>query len=266
MVMRSIAYALFLAATALAQSAPHNEPLAELSYHPTGKLIYMSVEINDAGPFMFCFDSGAPNSIVDTAVAQKLSLQVVSNGNIRGAGKGDIAAADAGEVQFTFAGLTTRVPHAKIVDLSKVPLPERIDGLLGAEFLEKYVVRIDPVQHKIAFYDPESFHYADKGKPLALELTNSRLYVHAGLAVRPGELVDRKLRVDTGSEDAVDDDTIRKSSQTQKTTLGNGLGASYEESPVSMIRSHSDPSFSTVCGAQRAGCRSLEWRYCAALL
>jgi hypothetical protein len=27
---------------------------------------------------MFCFDSGAPNSIVDTAVAQKLSLQVVT--------------------------------------------------------------------------------------------------------------------------------------------------------------------------------------------
>lgn len=52
MVIRTIAYAVFLASTALAQSAPHNEPLAERSYHPTGKLIYMPVEINDAS-FVF---------------------------------------------------------------------------------------------------------------------------------------------------------------------------------------------------------------------
>ncbi|MBB5342066.1 hypothetical protein HDF10_000016 [Edaphobacter lichenicola] len=51
---------------------------------------------------------------------------------------------DAGEVTLTIAGLVTRIPHAKIVDLSKVPVPVRIDGLLGAEFLEQYVVKIDP--------------------------------------------------------------------------------------------------------------------------
>jgi hypothetical protein len=204
-----------------------NKPLAEISYRPVGKLIYLPVQVNGSGTLWFVFDSGAPNSIVDTAAAQTLHVKAISSGAIHGTGKGDISADDAGEVQFTFGGLTTRVPHAKIVDLSKVPGPVKLDGLLGAEFLEQYVVRIDPAAHTIAFYDPNTFTYRGKGKPLPLELTNSRLYVHIGLAAKPGELVERRLRVDTGSEDSIDDDTVRNSLATQKTTLGNGLGTSY---------------------------------------
>jgi hypothetical protein len=174
-------------------------------------------------------DTGAPNSIIDTTVAQTVHLKAISNGLIHGTGKGDISADDAGEVQITFGGLTTHVPHAEIVDLSKVPVPVKADGLLGAEFLEQYVVRIDPVAHTIGFYDPSTFTYRGEGKSLPLELTKSRLYVHVGLAAKPGQLVDRRLRVDTGSEDSIDDDTVRNSLTTQKTTLGNGLGASYED-------------------------------------
>jgi Aspartyl protease len=206
-----------------------NRPLAEISYRPVGKLIYIPVQVNGSGPLWFVFDSGAPNSIIDTAAAQMLHMRAVSSGVIHGTGKGDISAGDAGEIQFRFGGLTTRVRHAQIVDLSKVPGPIKMDGLLGAEFMEQYVVRIDPAAHTVAFYDPDTFVYRDKGKSLPLELTNGRLYIHVGLAVKPGELVERRVRVDTGSEDSIDDDTIRNSLATEKTTLGNGLGSSYQD-------------------------------------
>lgn len=35
--------------------------------------------------------------------------------------------------------------------------------------------------------------------------------------------------MDTGSEDSIDNDTVRSSPVTRKTTLGNGLGNSYED-------------------------------------
>jgi hypothetical protein len=206
-----------------------NRPLAEIRYRPVGKLIYVPVQVNGSSPRWFIFDTGAPNSIVDTALAKRLHLDSRSSGIIHGTGKGDIPADDAGEVELTIGGLGTRVSHAKIVDLSKVPVPSRGYGLVGAEFLEQYVVRIDPVMHTIAFYDPKTFVYLGSGKSLPLELTNSRLYVQVGLAAKPNELVQRKLRVDTGSEDSIDDDTVRGSPVTQKTTLGNGLGNSYED-------------------------------------
>jgi hypothetical protein len=212
------------------QIAPAGDkPLAEISYRPGGKLIYVPVEVNGSSPLWFIFDTGAPNSIIDEAVAQKLKIGALSGGVIHGAGKGEVSASDAGEVRLSVGGLTTQVAHAKLVDLSKVPLPTKADGLLGAEFLEQYVVRIDPSQHTIAFYDPNTFTYPGDGKSIPLELTNSRLYVRVGLAAKPGELVERRLRVDTGSEDSIDDDTVRNSPRTQETTLGNGLGNSYED-------------------------------------
>jgi hypothetical protein len=226
----SLICAAISSATACGQERPiGNKPLAEISYRPVGKFIYVPVQVNGSSPLWFVFDTGAPNSIIDTAAAQKLHIKAITSGIIHGTGKGDVSADDAGEVQFTVGGLTTRVPHAKIVDLSKVPVLVKEDGLLGAEFLEQYVVRIDPAAHTIAFFDPSTFAYRGDGKPLPLELTNSRLYVHIGLAAKPGDLVERRLRVDTGSEDSVDDDTVRNSPTTQKTTLGNGLGASYED-------------------------------------
>ena len=231
--MRTVFFVCILLASAVTSygqtSSPVNKPLAEISYRPVGKLIYVPVQVNGSSPLWFCFDTGAPNSLIDEAAAQKLKVRAVSSGVIHGTGKGKVSASDAGEVQFTVGGLTTRVPHAKIVDLSKVPLPAKIDGLLGAEFLEQYVVRIDPAQHKIAFYDPKSFAYQGDGKSMTLELTNSRLYIRVGLAAKPGEFVERRLRIDTGSEDSIDDDTVRNSPKIQKTTLGNGLGASYED-------------------------------------
>jgi hypothetical protein len=226
----SLLYAAVSVAPACGQQhVAGNRPLVVIRYRPVGKLIYVPVQVNGSSPHWFIFDTGAPNSIIDTALAQRLHVDSRSSGIIHGAGKGDIPADDAGEVELTIGGLGTRVPHAKIVDLSKVPLPARGYGLVGAEFLEQYVVRIDPVAHTIAFYDPKKFVYLGSGKSLPLELTNSRVYVQVGLAAKPNELVQRRLRVDTGSEDSIDDDTVRGSPVTQKTTLGNGLGNSYED-------------------------------------
>lgn len=218
------------AAPALGHAPPTgNKPLAEISYRAGGKLIYMPVQVNGSRSHWFIFDTGAPYSIIDTAAAEKLNVKALSSNIIHGAGKGEVPAGDAGEVQLTAGGLATRVTHAKIVDLSKVPVPIKVEGILGAEFLEQYVVRIDPTQHKIAFYDPNQFVYRGDGKSMPLELTNSRVYVRVSLATRPGELVERRLRVDTGSEDSIDDDTVRNSPTTKRTTLGNGLGTSYED-------------------------------------
>jgi hypothetical protein len=206
-----------------------NRPLAEISYRAVGALIYLPVQVNGSNPLWFVFDTGAPNSVIDTATAEKQQVKPLTSGTIRGAGRGEVPAADAGELRLTVGGLITLVTHAKIVDLSRVPLPAKVDGILGAEFLEQYVVRIDPANHKIAFYDPTQFVYQGNGKSMPLELTNSRLYVRVSLAAQPGELVERRLRVDTGSEDSIDDDTVRNSSNTKMTTLGNGLGTSYED-------------------------------------
>ena len=102
------------AAIARGQASPvADRPLAEVDYRPAGKLIYVPVQVNGSVPLLFCFDAGAPNSVIDEAVARRLNIRTVSSGIIHGAGKGDVPAGDAGEVSFRMGGLDTRVPHAK---------------------------------------------------------------------------------------------------------------------------------------------------------
>jgi hypothetical protein len=100
------------------------------------------------------FDTAAPTSIIDTAAARKLYVSAISSGIIKGAGKGDVTADDAGEVRLTLGGLTTRVPHAKIVDLTKVPVPVKADGLLGAEFLSSILSASIPPSTRLPFITP----------------------------------------------------------------------------------------------------------------
>ena len=233
--MRSLFFriALTLAASLAIASAQNGDssqkPITEVSYRPAGKLIYVQASVNGSEPLWFILDSGAPDSLIDSSAASRLNIKAASAGTIHGAGKGDVAAGDAGAVRFTVGTSTTTVAHAKLVDLSKVSLPMKCEGLLGAEFFDQYVVRIDPAEHTVALFDPSTFVYKGNGKSMPLELTNSRLYVRVGLAVQPGAVVERRLRVDTGSEDAIDDDTVRSSATLQKTTLGNGLGTSYQD-------------------------------------
>ena len=132
-------------------------------------------------------------------------------------------------MRFGIGPSVTTVALAKLVDLSTVSLPMKCAGLLGAKLFAKYVVHIDPARHTIALFDPNTFTYTGVGKPLPLELTNSRLYVRVALVIRPDATSGRRLRVDTGSEDAIDDDTVWSSPTLQKTTLGNGLGMSYQD-------------------------------------
>jgi hypothetical protein len=57
---------------------------------------------------------------------------------------------------------------------------------------------------------------------------NDKLFVDATLVVRPGYRVPRRLRIDTGSETSVNDDSVKESPTQRKTILGNGLGANFE--------------------------------------
>lgn len=204
-----------------------NRPLEEISYRAVGKLIYLPVRINGGAPKWFCLDSGAPQSIIDTAAAQQIGVKPRAAGTIRGAGKGAVSAGFAPPVRFTIGTLSTVIGDARIVDLSQVPVPMREAGLIGAEFFGKYVVRIDTDRHRIAFFDPKSFRATSTAASIPLELVNQRLYLQLYLEPRPGHGALRRVRVDTGSEDSVDDDSVKSSATVTSTRLGNGLGTSY---------------------------------------
>lgn len=113
-------------------------------------------------------------------------------------------------------------------------------GLIGADLLSRYAIKIDPVHHTVALFDARTFS-ASGETILPLIVKNDRYYVDATLDVRPGLTVTDRFRVDTGSGDSFDDPAAAKAVRTRSTTLGNGLGKNFQASSGEYAAAHLGP-------------------------
>ena len=117
------------------------------------------------------------------------------------------------------------------VDLLNANLDQKhpLSGILGSEFFSRYVVRIDFDRHTLTLYDPRLYRYAGNGDIVLLHFVTRvpRVDVHIRTAHRPE--VTRGLIIDTGSEDFVDDSSVRRNPRGAGITVSTtGLGKSYE--------------------------------------
>ena len=126
-------------------------------------IIHLPVTIG-AETRLWTLDSGASKSVIDADYAKKLGL--TAHGMIRGHGFGE-------QFNLSFAEL----PAYRVGDLRFNPqkiylstgLAERsyepvVAGILGYDFLSRFVVEIDYAHKLIHFHDPESFNYNGDGQ------------------------------------------------------------------------------------------------------
>jgi hypothetical protein len=198
-----------------------------------GRSVLLSVSLNGGTPKWWALDSGASECIVDRSTARNAHLATRGGRDLRGAGKGKVRLDSIrSSVSLELAGkpLPTCV-HFGAVELGGVAAgtAHPIAGILGYEFFSRYIVRIDFAAHTLTLYDPAKYRYVGTGDvvPLRFDRRLPRVDVRIRTARRP-EVV-RRLIVDTGSEDAVDDSTVRRSPNGPAVTISTtGLGASYQ--------------------------------------
>jgi aspartyl protease len=244
---------LLLGLCAVARAA-ETTPIAEIDYRLDGKLILVEVAVNGGAPVWFCFDSGAPHSIFDSAYAAQLGLKEISASTVTGTGQGTVPVRKTAAVRLQLGAASWHVAEPWIIDLSQVPIAKDTKGLIGFDLLSAYVVRIDPTRKRFAVFAPEQFQPSQTGARLPLIVDNDKLYVDATLVVRPGYRVQRRLRIDTGSESSVNDESVKESPTQRKTTLGNGLGANFESISGVFDAVHLGPfTFRNVWGPGGAG-------------
>lgn len=126
--------------------------------------IYVRVRINgDSG--WWVVDSGASSSLIDKDYARRLHLQQA--GQIKGFGFGNnfdltfatLPGLEVGSGQATLhMGKHIVTVYAGLSASSYEPV---ISGVLGYDFLSRFVVRIDYAHRQLTVYDPASFTVAD---------------------------------------------------------------------------------------------------------
>ncbi len=165
--------------------------------------------------------------MVDPRLSNLLGLKPTGTGAIRGTGKGDVAMENLVPITVAIGDRSFVANDPWQIDLSHVPIAKDIRGLIGWDLLAAFVVRIDPRQQTLALFDPRGFV---PGPETAIPLIalDRRIFVDAALNVKPGLAVTHRLRVDTGSENSVNDEIVGKARETRHTVLGNGLGANFD--------------------------------------
>jgi Aspartyl protease len=222
--VRHFALAAILLTSVAVTSPP--VPLTTVHFKPNGKLVFLPVTLEKRA-FWFTLDSGAMHTVIDTATARRIGLHVVGQGRTGGAGQGTVPLLHAAPLQLGVGGVGLHVADPYVIDLSHTGTASHQDGLLGQDFLEAYVVRIDPVDRTFVVYAPSTFRYTGTGTALPLTVRHEKLYIPMTLVLSNGIRAVREARIDTGSEDAASDDLVRRSPERRESVVGVGLGRSY---------------------------------------
>jgi hypothetical protein len=180
--------------------------IVDLPFTFEGGHIIIDVEINDGGIRPFFLDSGAVDTI-DEEVAGEIGIETAGRARLSGVGPnrptaslGEIAKVQIGNaVLRSMPFLATNIPNV-LVDRGSRP---RVAGLIGAEFFDLFVVRIDYTKHVLRLFPEGSFHFAGPGIALPLTVAVGRvangLHLVAASIPMMIEGVKGDFLVDTGA-------------------------------------------------------------------
>ena len=144
------------------------------------KAVMVMVSINGAPPCEFILDTGASLSLLDENYAYALGLTVEGNalvegiaetGDIRFARVRSIALAGPDSAEATLGDF--RVALLDLAQAGKIVLWKKPMGILGADFLSRFVVEIDYDRRMVTLYDPARYRYAGAGAALPFELSSN---------------------------------------------------------------------------------------------
>lgn len=180
----------------------------EMAYESFAGVILVAVTIAESPPLTFIIDSGATqSSINDPFLAASLGLEIKEAGLARGVGSGAAKVLVAEDICVRVDGVEVLRSPLVVHDIGGqlAALSGReIDGFLGADLFERYVVEIDPAGRRVLLHEPEAYSYQGTGFIIPLEVADRRPVVRGSVIIREGKKeLPVRLVADTGSSRAL---------------------------------------------------------------
>ncbi len=121
-------------------------------------LVVLPVEVNGEGPFRFALDTAASTTVLSLEV--KKLVGVAGERALAMAGGGGKVGGLSGSVESIRVGARSSGPHEVVVGPFLAPLSEaigeRLDGILGYNFLRRFRIRIDYPGRRLRLCRPGS--------------------------------------------------------------------------------------------------------------
>jgi hypothetical protein len=131
---------------------------------------------------LWLLDTGAGMSVISEEFANSLGLEL--QGDLKGAGGGGTVDIKLTTLPpFSLQGIQFQEQTVAVINMKKLNqrLGIEIVGILGYDFLSRFVTEIDYANEFVSFYDPDAFEYTGNGYKLAGHIENNIFRVEATL-------------------------------------------------------------------------------------
>ena len=190
--------------TSPALHAKSPAPRVAIDFRLLEPIVLIPVRVNGSGVLWFELDSGFENSVIDPKWIGPLGLK---------AGRKQRVDAPGGSVErATITGASLELPGLQIsnqvfsaIDQSAFAqfYGQAVDGILGFDFIERFVTEIDYEAQRLRLYDPATYRYDGAGFSVPIDVSMRQPYVEARVLQKGEAPAQGRFEIDTGSMDAL---------------------------------------------------------------
>lgn len=188
-------------------ASQHSEVSSSIHFQLADSLIYMQASLNGSQPFWVILDTGSSFTVIDESVLKMLGLQFVGEGDAYGPGEGSaqkFAFANHTTLMFAGVNLGNQTVATLPLDWFSRELGRSVDGFLGSNIFQNYVVEIDYATQVLRLHDPATFSYSGLGQRLPLQfLWDNIPSVQAEVMAQDGTAIQGTFLIDSGATTAV---------------------------------------------------------------
>jgi len=188
-------------------------------------LVYIPTQIAGRN-LWFVLDSGSSRILVDQSVAVALGLKLEGGGSIQGAGAGRLPIRAVRNVDIRVPGIDSTYSEISTIDLKGASheVARSVDGILGYDFLLRFVVTVDYEHSTVTVQAPETFVPPSEAQAVPITFQGKWPIAKAELLLSNDLVLQDHFLVDSGSSDAVDHPAVKSMESKRQTTTGVGLG------------------------------------------
>jgi hypothetical protein len=165
-----------------------------------GNNILIQIRINHSRPIWFIFDTGASINVINERMVKSLGLTPKGAVNLNGGG-GSVGGT-------TIEGTSISLPGVEAFNqtIAAIPLDalsaysgRNIQGLVGNNFIQNFVVEIDYAKQTLIFHDPQTYNLANSRDAIEIVNRGGIPYVKAEISPGGRNTITDLFEIDTGS-------------------------------------------------------------------
>jgi hypothetical protein len=166
--------------------------------------ILLKVALNGREPTWFILDTGADQEYINETRLGDYGLKSYGKSTTTGGG-GSSAFGFAVGATFTLPGLELRNQHVAVLDQSGLEhaLGMPIGGLLGFDFISRFVVEIDYEKKLLTLHDPNGWTYSGPGFVVPITFDNGIPFANATISAGPKRQIPAYMVLDFGAAETM---------------------------------------------------------------